>query len=146
MQQNVARVKSPLLDQLPGSKPMPYRQLNEVERRISTCARKPATMLSPGRKILLWAESARLKALVDELDPLLGSISNRRGAVARRSELAQKQSEQLDAYLQTLHLLICTKTASASGEARKRRWSTELLAENSENLPPDITAQFQGQP
>ena len=56
-----------------------------------------------------------------------------------RSELAQKQSEQLDAYLQALRNL---QNSQRQREAEKALESTELLAENSENLPPDITAQF----
>jgi potassium efflux system protein len=54
-------------------------------------------------------------------------------------ELAQKQSEQLDAYLQALRNQL---NSQRQREAEKALESTELLAENSENLPPDITAQF----
>ncbi|MCS5960561.1 hypothetical protein LNP74_15605 [Klebsiella pneumoniae subsp. pneumoniae] len=51
----------------------------------------------------------------------------------------KKQSEQLDRL--SAGAAQSAKTASASGRL-KRRWSKhELLAENSENLPPDITAQ-----
>lgn len=51
----------------------------------------------------------------------------------------KKQSEQLDAYLQALRNL---QNSQRQREAEKALESTELLAENSENLPPDITAQF----
>lgn len=56
-----------------------------------------------------------------------------------RSELAQKESEQLDAWLQALRNQLNNQRQR---EAEKALESTELLAENSENLPPDIVAQF----
>ena len=60
-------------------------------------------------------------------------------AVARPFRAGAKQSEQLDAYLQALRNL---QNSQRQREAEKALESTELLAENSENLPPDITAQF----
>ncbi len=55
-----------------------------------------------------------------------------------RSELAQNRASSW--------MPICRRCASANSqrqrEAEKALESTELLAENSENLPPDITAQF----
>jgi potassium efflux system protein len=51
----------------------------------------------------------------------------------------RKQSEQLDAYLQALRNQL---NSQRQREAEKALESTELLAENSENLPPDIVAQF----
>jgi hypothetical protein len=76
---------------------------------------------------------------VDELDLAQLSANNRQELSRARSELAQKQSEQLDAYLQALRNL---QNSQRQREAEKALESTELLAENSENLPPDITAQF----
>ncbi len=76
---------------------------------------------------------------MDELDLAQLSANNRQELSRARSELAQKQSEQLDAYLQALRNL---QNSQRQREAEKALESTELLAENSENLPPDITAQF----
>ena len=56
-----------------------------------------------------------------------------------RSELAQKQSEQLDAYLQALRNLL---NSQRQREAERALESTELLAENSANLPEGIVDQF----
>ncbi|VFS70000.1 Potassium efflux system KefA precursor [Kluyvera cryocrescens] len=56
-----------------------------------------------------------------------------------RSELAQKQSEQLDAYLQALRNQL---NSQRQQEAERALESTELLAENSENLPAGIVNQF----
>ena len=56
-----------------------------------------------------------------------------------RSELAQKQSEQLDAYLQALRNQL---NSQRQREAERALESTELLAENSANLPSGIVEQF----
>jgi potassium efflux system protein len=56
-----------------------------------------------------------------------------------RGELAQKQSKLLDGYLQALRNQL---NSQRQREAEKALESTELLAENSENLPPELVAQF----
>jgi uncharacterized protein with von Willebrand factor type A (vWA) domain len=96
-------------------------------------ARKPAIRRSRRRKILPAGGICRLKALVDELELAQLSANNRQELSRMRSELAQKQSEQLDAYLQALRNQL---NSQRQREAEKALESTELLAENSENLPP----------
>ncbi|MBN0203805.1 hypothetical protein JTL45_35105, partial [Pseudomonas aeruginosa] len=56
------------LNQLPQQQTDARRQLNEVERRIGTQTGNNA--LAQAQNLALQAESARLKALVDELDVL----------------------------------------------------------------------------
>ncbi len=136
-EQDRAREIADSLNQLPQQQTDARRQLNEVERRIGTQTGNNA--LAQAQNLALQAESARLKALVDELDLAQLSANNRQELSRARSELAQKQSEQLDAYLQALRNL---QNSLRQREAEKALESTELLAENSENLPPDITAQF----
>ncbi|EPK6569757.1 miniconductance mechanosensitive channel MscM [Klebsiella pneumoniae] len=136
-EQGRAREIADSLNQLPQQQTDARRQLNEVERRIGTQTGNNA--LAQAQNLALQAESARLKALVDELDLAQLSANNRQELSRARSELAQKQSEQLDAYLQALRNL---QNSLRQREAEKALESTELLAENSENLPPDITAQF----
>ncbi|HIF0895818.1 TPA: miniconductance mechanosensitive channel MscM [Klebsiella pneumoniae] len=136
-EQDRAREIADSLNQLPQQQTDARRQLNEVERRIGTQTGNNA--LAQAQNLALHAESARLKALVDELDLAQLSANNRQELSRARSELAQKQSEQLDAYLQALRNL---QNSQRQREAEKALESTELLAENSENLPPDITAQF----
>ncbi len=136
-EQDRAREIADSLNQLPQQQTDARRQLNEVERRIGTQTGNNA--LARAQNLALQAESARLKALVDELDLAQLSANNRQELSRARSELAQKQSEQLDAYLQALRNL---QNSQRQREAEKALESTELLAENSENLPPDITAQF----
>ncbi len=56
-----------------------------------------------------------------------------------RGDLAQKQGKLLDGYLQALRNQL---NSQRQREAEKALESTELLAENSENLPPELVAQF----
>lgn len=56
-----------------------------------------------------------------------------------RSELAEKQSQQLDTYLQALRNQL---NSQRQREAERALESTELLAENSAGLPEGIVDQF----
>ena len=136
-EQERARDIADSLNQLPQQQTDARRQLNEVERRIGT--QGGTTPLAQAQNLGLQAESSRLKALVDELDLAQLSANNRQELARARSDLAQKQSEQLDAYLQALRNQL---NSQRQREAEKALESTELLAENSENLPPNIVAQF----
>ncbi|WP_151994116.1 miniconductance mechanosensitive channel MscM [Buttiauxella massiliensis] len=126
------------LSQLPQQQTDARRQLNEVERRMGT---PPATStpLAQAQNLSLQAESSRLKALVDELELAQLSASNRQELARLRAELAQKQSEHLDAYLQALRNQLNNQRQR---EAEKALESTELLAESSANLPSGIVDQF----
>ncbi len=53
---------------------------------------------SRAQSLSMQAESAKLKALVDELELAQLSANNRQELARLRSELAEKQSQQLDAY------------------------------------------------
>lgn len=136
-EQDRAREIADSLNQLPQQQTDARRKLNEIERRVG--AQPGNTPLAQAQNLGLQAESARLKALVDELDLAQLSANNRQELSRIRSELAQKQSEQLDAYLQALRN---QQNSQRQREAEKALESTELLAENSENLPPGIIDQF----
>lgn len=132
-EQERAREIADSLSQLPQQQTDARRQLNEVERRIGA---------QPGnnpQNLSLQAESAKLKALVDELELAQLSANNRQELARMRSELAQKQGQQLDTYLQALRNQL---NSQRQREAERALESTELLAENSENLPAGIVAQF----
>jgi Small-conductance mechanosensitive channel len=136
-EQDRAREIADSLNQLPQQQTDARRQLNEVERRIGT---QPAnTPLAQAQNLALQADSAKLKALVDELELAQLSANNRQELSRMRAELAQKQSEQLDAYLQALRNQL---NSQRQREAERALESTELLAENSENLPAGIVNQF----
>ena len=136
-EQERAREIADSLSQLPQQQTDARRQLNEVERRIGT--QTGNTPQNQAQNLSLQAESARLKALVDELELAQLSANNRQELSRMRSELAQKQSEQLDAYLQALRNQL---NSQRQREAERALESTELLAENSDNLPAGIVDQF----
>lgn len=136
-EQERAREIADSLSQLPQQQTDARRQLNEVERRIGT--QTGSTPQNQAQNLGLQAESARLKALVDELELAQLSANNRQELSRMRSELAQKQSQQLDAYLQALRNQL---NSQRQREAERALESTELLAENSANLPDSIVAQF----
>ncbi|SNY73541.1 miniconductance mechanosensitive channel MscM [Enterobacter sp. CC120223-11] len=134
-EQERAREIADSLNQLPQQQTDARRQLNDVERRVGTATGNTAQ----AQNLSLQAESAKLKALVNELELAQLSANNRQELARMRSELAQKQSEQLDTYLQGLRNQL---NSQRQREAEKALESTELLAENSANLPPDIVKQF----
>ena len=136
-EQERAREIADSLSQLPQQQTDARRQLNEVERRVGT--QNGNTPQAQAQNLGLQAESARLKALVDELELAQLSANNRQELSRMRSELAQKQSEQLDAYLQALRNQL---NSQRQREAERALESTELLAENSDNLPAGIVEQF----
>ena len=136
-EQDRAREIADSLSQLPQQQTDARRQLNEVERRVNAPAGN--TSLAQAQNLNQQAESARLKALVDELELAQLSANNRQELSRMRSELAQKQSEQLDAYLQALRNQL---NSQRQREAERALESSELLAENSANLPAGIVNQF----
>ncbi|HCC11393.1 MAG TPA: miniconductance mechanosensitive channel MscM, partial [Atlantibacter hermannii] len=126
------------LSQLPQQQTDARRQLNEVERRAGA-QNASGSPLTQAQQFSAQAESARLKALVDELELAQLSASNRQELSRLRGELAQKQSQQLDSYLQALRNQL---NSQRQKEAERALESTELLAENSADLPPSIQEQF----
>lgn len=136
-EQERAREIADSLSQLPQQQTDARRQLNEVERRIGT--QTTNTSQAQAQNLALQADSARLKALVDELELAQLSANNRQELSRMRSELAQKQGEQLDAYLQALRNQL---NSQRQREAERALESTELLAENSPDLPASIVNQF----
>ncbi|WP_407731950.1 miniconductance mechanosensitive channel MscM [Pseudocitrobacter faecalis] len=136
-EQERAREIADSLNQLPQQQTDARRQLNEVERRVG--AQTANSPQAQAQNLALQADSARLKALVDELELAQLSANNRQELSRMRSELAQKQGEQLDAYLQALRNQL---NSQRQREAERALESTELLAENSANLPVGIVNQF----
>ncbi len=136
-EQERAREINDSLSQLPQQQTDARRQLSEVERRIGT--QSGTTALAQAQTLSAQAASARLKAQVDELELAQLSANNRQELARMRSELAQKQAQQLDAYLQALRNQL---NGQRQREAEQALESTELLAENSANLPARIVDQF----
>lgn len=136
-EQERAREISDSLSQLPQQQTDALRQLNDVERRLGT--QSGNTPLAHAQNLGLQAESAKLKAQVDELELAQLSANNRQELARMRSEMAQKEGEQLDAYLQGLRNQL---NSQRQREAEKALEVTELLAENSADLPAGIVDQF----
>ncbi|BBU87421.1 hypothetical protein EIMP300_88210 [Escherichia coli] len=140
-EQERAREIADSLNQLPQQQTDARRQLNEIERRLGTLTGN--TPLNQAQNFALPAcaqsDSARLKALVDELELAQLSANNRQELARLRSELAEKESQQLDAYLQALRNQL---NSQRQLEAERALESTEQLAESSADLPKDIVAQF----
>ncbi|HEH9930397.1 TPA: miniconductance mechanosensitive channel MscM [Escherichia coli] len=136
-EQERAREIADSLNQLPQQQTDARRQLNEIERRLGTLTGN--TPLNQAQNFALQSDSARLKALVGELELAQLSANNRQELARLRSELAEKESQQLDAYLQALRNQL---NSQRQLEAERALESTELLAENSADLPKDIVAQF----
>lgn len=126
------------LAQLPQQQTDARRQLSAIEHRQPS-PKNASTPLGQAQQISAQAEAARLKALVDELELAQLSASNRQALARQRAELSQKQAGQLDAWLQSLRNQL---NSLRQREAEQALESTEMMAENSANLPPDIVAQF----
>ena len=136
-EQERAREIADSLNQLPQQQTDARRQLNEIERRLGTLTGN--SPLNQAQNFALQADSARLKSLVDELELAQLSANNRQELARLRSALAEKESQQLDAYLQALRNQL---NSQRQLEAERALESTELLAESSADLPEDIVAQF----
>ncbi|BDH47460.1 miniconductance mechanosensitive channel MscM [Salmonella enterica subsp. enterica serovar Choleraesuis] len=126
------------LSQLPQRQTDARRQLNEVERRLNNFP-GTSTPLAQAQLLALQADSARLKALVDELELAQLSASNRQELARLRATLAQKQSENLDAWLQVLRNQLNNQRQR---EAEQALQTTEELAEKTGAMPAEIEAQF----
>ncbi|PKH22430.1 miniconductance mechanosensitive channel MscM [Enterobacterales bacterium CwR94] len=137
-EQERSREISDSLSQLPQQQTDARRALSEIERRLQAMP-KPANSETQAQQWARQAESAALKTRVDELQLAQLSANNRQELARMRAELHQKQAEQLDSYLQALrnHL-----NSLRQREAELALERTELLAENSADLPPKITEQF----
>ena len=86
-EQERAREISDSLNQLPQQQTDARRQVTEVERRLG--AQNATTPLAQAQNLSAQAESAKLKALVDELELAQLSANNRQELSRMRSELAQ---------------------------------------------------------
>ncbi|MGE9551254.1 miniconductance mechanosensitive channel MscM [Erwinia amylovora] len=137
-EQDRAREISDSLAQLPQQQTEARRALNEIERRLQG---QPAavTPLAQAQLAARQAESAAQKARVDELELAQLSANNRQELARMRSEIHQRKSSQLDTYLQDLRSQLNSRRQR---EAELALEKTEQLAENSGELPKNISKQF----
>lgn len=126
------------LNQLPQQQTNARRKLSEIERKLNNFS-ATTSPLAQAQHYLLQADAARLKALVDELALAQLSASNRQELARLRAALAQKQSENLDNWLQTLRNQL---NSQRQREAEEALAVTEELAEKTGAMPAEIEAQF----
>ena len=137
-EQDRAREISDSLSQLPQQQTDARRAMTESERRLQSASNSS----SPQGQLQLaarQAENAANKALVDELDLAQLSANNRQELARMRAEAHQRKATQLDNYLQALRNQLNDQRQREAEVALAR---TEQLAENSGDLPQDISDQF----
>lgn len=137
-EQDRAREISDSLAQLPQQQTDARRALNEIERRLQGQP-SPATPLAQAQLAARQAESAAQKARVDELELAQLSANNRQELARMRGEIHQRKAGQLDAYLQELRNQLNSRRQHEAEQALEK---TEQLAENSGELPLNISKQF----
>lgn len=137
-EQDRAREISDSLAQLPQQQTEARRALNEIERRLQGQP-SATTPLAQAQLAARQAESAAQKARVDELELAQLSANNRQELARMRSELHQRKASQLDTYLQDLRNQLNNRRQREAELALER---TEQLAENSGELPKNISEQF----
>lgn len=137
-EQDRAREISDSLAQLPQQQTDARRALNEIERRLQGQP-SPATPLAQAQLAARQAESAAQKARVDELELAQLSANNRQELARMRGEIHQRRAGQLDAGLQELRTQLNSRRQHEAEQALEK---TEQLAENSGELPLNISKQF----
>ncbi|MFU9136998.1 miniconductance mechanosensitive channel MscM [Erwinia tasmaniensis] len=137
-EQDRAREISDSLAQLPQQQSEARRALNDIERRLQGQP-SAVTQLAQAQLAARQAESTAQKARVDELELAQLSANNRQELARMRSELHQRKAAQLDTYLQDLRNQL---NARRQREAEQALARTEQLAENSGELPQNISRQF----
>ena len=137
-EQDRAREISDSLGQLPQQQTEARRALSESDRSLQGPS-AAAGALAQAQNYARQAESAALKARVDELELAQLSANNRQELARMRAQVHQKKAEQLDDYLQALRNQL---NSLRQHEAELALARTEQLAENSGDLPASITEQF----
>ncbi|SFN03914.1 potassium efflux system protein [Izhakiella capsodis] len=137
-EQDRAREISDALGQLPQQQTDARRELSESERSLQSID-KPTTPLTQARRYSRQAANAAKKAQINELELAQLSANNRQELARMRAELHQKKAEQLDRYLQLLRDRLSSRRQQEAELALQR---TEMMAENSPNLPEAISEQF----
>ncbi len=138
-EQDRAREISDSLTQLPQQQTVARRAMSESERRLQA---QSAIAITPQVQAQIYArqaESAAQKARIDELELAQLSANNRQELARMRAEVHQKTSAQLDDYLQALRNQL---NNLRQREAELALEHTEQLAENSGDLPSEISEQF----
>ncbi|GAB2952139.1 miniconductance mechanosensitive channel MscM [Hafnia psychrotolerans] len=140
-EQDRSRDISDSLSQIPQQQSEARNALSDIEQRIQSSVTSGNTsQLSQAQMNALQAESAARKAKVDELELAQLSASNRQELSRMRADLYKKRHDHLDQQLQTLRNNL---NSQRQREAEQAIEKTELLAEQSGELPASINKQLQ---
>ncbi|WP_240651698.1 miniconductance mechanosensitive channel MscM [Serratia microhaemolytica] len=135
-----SREISDSLSQLPQQQSEARRALTEVQRRLQALGSNPTTPLANAKLTQLQAETAARKAELTELELAQLSANNRQELARLRVELYKKQHEKTDLRLQALRRQL---TQQRQREAEQVLERTELLAEQTSDLPTSLRQQLQ---
>src|SRR5471032_1966013 len=140
-EQDRSRDISDSLSQIPQQQSEARNALSDIEQRMqSSVASGNASQLAQAQMNALQAESAARKAKVDELELAQLSANNRQELSRMRADLYKKRHDRLDQQLQTLRNNL---NSQRQREAEQAIEKTELLAEQSGELPHSISQQLQ---
>ncbi len=140
LQQEQDRLRdiSDSLSQLPQKQTTARKELTEAERRQQGHT-ATSTALGQAQTYQIQAEVVARKALVDELELEQLSANNRQELSRLQAEVLRKRHERLDAQLQALRNTLNTQRQR---EAEQALESTQLLAEQSGDLPASVAEQL----
>lgn len=138
-EQDASRDISDSLNQIPQQQSEARRVLSTIDSQLQTQS-TPTTPLAQAQLYALQAEAAARKAKVDELELAQLSASNRQELSRIRSELYKHRHDRLDVQLQSLRNALNNQRQREAEQALER---TEMLAEQSGDLPHVINAQLQ---
>ncbi len=137
-EQDQARSISDSLGHLPQLQGEVRKALNDTELQQKS-QNNANTPLGQAQNIMLQAELAARRARVDELDKQQLSANNRQELSRLRAELLKKRRDRVDLQLQTLRNRL---NSLRQQEAEQALEHTEMLAEQSGNLPQSISSQL----
>ena len=138
-EQDASRDISDSLSQIPQQQSEARRVLSDIDTQLQAQS-APATPLAQAQLYALQAEAAARKAKVDELELAQLSANNRQELSRIRSALYKHRHDQLDVQLQGLRNSLNSQRQREAEQALER---TELLAEQSGDLPKAISTQLQ---
>lgn len=140
-EQDRSRDISDSLSQIPQQQSEARNALGDIDQRIQAAtAAATSSILAQAQLSALQAESAARKAKVDELELAQLSSNNRQELSRMRADLYKKRADYLDQQLQALRN---TLNNQRQREAEQALEKTELLAEQSGELPHSISQQLQ---
>jgi len=140
-EQDRSRDISDSLSLIPQQQSEARNALSDIDQRIQAAtAAATSSPLAQAQLSALQAESAARKAKVDELELAQLSANNRQELSRMRTDLYKKRADFLDQQLQVLRNTLNNQRQQEAEQALEK---TELLAEQSGELPHSISQQLQ---